>query len=96
MEVRQAVEARCGALGKEGSRVIRAPCGGVEKCVVCGVEGLEIIRGGEVTLKLVGGAVDGRCELGEVEYIQGAVLYQSLYSYYSATAQGIIILELTD
>ena len=48
--------------------------------MVCGVEGLEIIRGGEVTLKLVGGAVDGRCELGEVEYIQGAVLYQSLYS----------------
>jgi hypothetical protein len=80
LEVRQAVEARCGALGKEGSRVIRAPCGGVEECVVCGVEGLEIIRGEEVTLKLVGGAVDGRCELGEVEYIQGAVIYQSLYS----------------
>lgn len=47
--------------------------------MVCGVERLEIIRGGEVTLKLVGGAVDGRCELGEVEYIQGAVIYQSLY-----------------
>lgn len=47
---------------------------------MCGVEGLELIRGGEVTLKLVGKAVDGRCELGEVEYIQGAVMYQSLYS----------------
>jgi hypothetical protein len=45
----------------------------VEECVVCGVEGLETIRGGEITLKLVGGAVDGRCELGEVEYIQGAI-----------------------
>jgi hypothetical protein len=52
----------------------------VEECVVCGVEGLEIIRGEEITLKLVGGAVYGRCELGEVEYIQGAVIYQSLYS----------------
>jgi hypothetical protein len=47
--------------------------------MVCGVEGLEIIRGREVTLKLVSGAVDGRCELGEVEYIQGAVIYQFLY-----------------
>lgn len=64
--------------------------------MVCGVEGLEIIRGGEVTLKLVGEAVDGRCELGEVEYIQGAVVYQSSYSYYSAIARGIIALELTD
>lgn len=45
-----------------------------------GVEGLEIIRGGEVTLKLVAGAVDGRCQLGEVEYIQSAVISQSLYS----------------
>ena len=48
--------------------------------MVCGVEGLEIIRGGDVTLKLVGGAVDSRCQLGEVEYIQGAVISQSLYS----------------
>lgn len=63
---------------------------------MCGVEGLELINGGEVTVKLVGGAVDGRCELGEVEYIQGAVIYQSLYSLYSAIAQGIITLELTD
>jgi hypothetical protein len=47
--------------------------------VVCGVEGLKFIRGGEVTLKLVGGAVDGRGELGEVEDIQGPVIYQSLY-----------------
>jgi hypothetical protein len=68
----------------------------VEEYVVCGVEGLEIIRGGEVTLKLVSGAVDGRCELGEVEYIQGTMIYQSLYSWYSAIAQGINTLELTD
>lgn len=40
---------------------------------MCGVEGLEIIR--EVAFKLVCGAVDGRCELGEIEYIQGAVIY---------------------
>lgn len=91
MEVRQAVEARCGALGKEGSRVIRAPYRGVEECVVCGVEGLEIIRRGEVALKLVGGAVDGCCELGEVEYIQGTVGYQT----FSAIARRIITLELT-
>lgn len=68
------VEARCGTLGKEGSRVIGELYGGVEECVVCGVEGLEIIREGEVTLKLVGGAVDSRCSLGELEYIQGAVI----------------------
>lgn len=43
--------------------------------MVRGVEGLEIIRRGEVALKLVGGAVNGRCKLGEVEYIQGAVIY---------------------
>lgn len=78
MEVRQAVEPRCGALGKEGNRVIRAPYRGVEECVVCRVKGLEIIRGGEVrevTLKLVSKAVNSRCKLGEVEYIQGAVIY---------------------
>lgn len=58
---------------------------------MCGVERLEIIRRGEVALELVGGAVDGCCELGEVEYIQCTVGYQS----FSAIARRIITLELT-
>ena len=73
LEVRQAVEAGCGGLGEEGSGVVGAPCGGVEERAVRGVEGGEIRGGGKVAGELGGGAVDGRCELGEVEYIQGAV-----------------------
>ena len=61
--------------------------------MVCGVEGLEIIRGGEITPKLVAGAVDGRCELSKVEYIQDAMVYQSLYS---CSVVQSITLKLTD
>ena len=61
--------------------------------MVYGLEGLEIIREGEITLNLVAGAVDGRCELSEVEYIQGAMVYHFLYSY--SVVQSIT-LRLTD
>jgi hypothetical protein len=49
---------------------------------VRGVEGGEVRGGGEVAVELGGGAVDGRCELGEVEYIQGAGDYQSSFWLY--------------
>lgn len=69
LEVGQAVEARCCALGEENGGVVGAPCGGVEERAVRGVEGGEVGGGGERAGELGGGAVDGRCELGEVEYI---------------------------
>ena len=40
---------------------------------MCCVESIEVIGGGEVAIHLVG-AVDAGCNLGEVEYIQGAVI----------------------
>lgn len=96
LEVRQVVEVYYGILGKEGSRVIRALYRGIEEYMVYGIEGLEIIKGGDITLKLVSRAVDSCYQLGKVEYIQGTVISQSLYSQDSAITQGIITLELTD
>lgn len=55
------VEARCGALGEEGVRVVGAPGGGVQEGVVGYVEGREIREGGEIIFQLGGIAVDGGC-----------------------------------
>jgi hypothetical protein len=76
LEVGEAVEARCGGVGKKGGGVVGVPGGGVQEGVVCAVEGLEIIGGGEgrVIMKLVGSIVDSCCELSEVVYVQGAVM----------------------
>lgn len=48
MEVGQAVEARCGGLDEKGRGVVVAPGSRVEEGAVGGVEGGEVLGGGEV------------------------------------------------
>lgn len=79
MEAWQAVEARCGGLSEKGGGVVVAPGIRVEEGVVGGVEGGEVLGGGVVVSGELGGpAVDGCCDLGEVEDIQGAVIVRWL------------------
>lgn len=46
----------------------------VEQLVVPGVECVKVVCGGEVAVELVEGAVDAGCYLGQVKYIQSALI----------------------